>query len=115
MSVAGGKVGNGAEKGANVEPEATSDELDGILHERGDRWKLDTLIPNSDRLLVGPQVERTSKLRVGTKPVLVTGTLNSERASHRPIYSRAESSLDIQRRLRQRYCGDEPLPGDILL
>jgi hypothetical protein len=115
MSVASGEGGNGSDKGANVAQNETSDERDGILHETGDRWILDTLIPNSDRRLVGPQVERTSKLKVGTKPVLVTGTLNPERARHTPIFSRAESSLDAQRRLRQRYCSDEPLPGDILL
>lgn len=87
----------------------------GILNETGDRWILDTLIPNSDRRLAPSQIQRTSRPTVATKPVLVRDKARPERAYHTPIYSRAETALDLQRRLRRRYEGDEPVEGDILL
>jgi hypothetical protein len=90
-------------------------DCEGILRETGDRWKLDTLIPNSDRLLAPSQIPRTSKPTVACEPVLVRGTVNLERTYHTPVYSRTETALDKNKRMRLQYSGDEPLEGDILL
>ena len=108
-------MGGTAETGSNVAETGGKVAKTGLLSETGDRWILDTLIPNRDRLLVGPQVPRTSKPTVATKPVRVTDTLKPERASHKPVYSRHETALDLQRKLRARYSSDEPVEGDILL
>ena len=86
----------------------------GLVFESGDRWKLDTLIPDRDRVLIGPQIPRTSRIKVATKPVLIYNRLLVARP-YEPIYSRSESMLDIQRRLRHRYLGDSPLKGDRLV
>ena len=91
---------------------AAKTQRDGILRETGDRWKLDTLIPERERILTPVQVERTSKPRVATKPVLVRGIHNIERARYCPVESHTET---IMEKMRREYRGDEPLPGDRLL
>lgn len=82
----------------------------GILQESGERWKLDLLIPDRDRLLVGCQIDRTSRQYLATKPVLCTDRhIDPSLRYYTPIYSRAESMLEFQRRMR---IGDRPQPGD---
>ena len=91
-------------------------ENNGLLFETGDRWKLDSLIPNRDRLLVGPQIPRTSLPRAACRVKITTiRGLDKRLSRYSPIYSRAESMLDIQHKLRRMYSGDIPLPGDRLL
>ena len=89
---------------------------DGLLFETGDRWKLDSLIPERDRLLVGPQIPRTSLPRVAciVKIARVRG-LDKGLSHNTPIHSGRETTLDGQRRLRRLYCNDEALPNDRLL
>jgi hypothetical protein len=87
----------------------------GMIHETGDRWKLDILIPSRDRLLVGPQVPRTSRMRVATRSIVLHAKLSPALAFCMPIHSGIETTLDGQKRLRLMYCNDQPLPGDRLL
>lgn len=87
----------------------------GILHETGDRWKLDTLIPAKDRVLVSAQIQRTSLLKTSTKPVLVYDSINPERMQHMPIHTARETGIEEQDRLRRRYSGDMPVTGDRLI
>lgn len=87
----------------------------GFLHETGDRWILDTLIPNRDRRLIGPQVPRTSILQTGTKVQITTAKVDKRLTVDTSVHSYTETTLDEQHRLRRRYCGDVPLPGDRLL
>ena len=85
----------------------------GLLREDGDRWKLDVLIPNRDRLLVGPQIPRTTPLHSATTPVCNTVVgIDPTLRYHSPVYSHAETMMEKQRRMR---CGDIALPGDRLL
>lgn len=87
----------------------------GMIHETGDRWKLDILIPNRDRLLVGPQVPRTSRMKTATRTVVLHRKLSPALAFCMPIHSAIETTLDEQKRYRLLYCNDQPLPGDRLL
>ncbi len=85
----------------------------GLIHEGGDRWKLDLLIPDRDRRLVGPQIPHTSRQRVATKARVATDYhIDPSLRYHTPIYSAIETTLDAQRRMRG---GDIALPGDRLL
>ena len=87
----------------------------GMLHETGDRWKLDILIPNKDRLLVGPQVPRTSRMYIATRSIVLHTKLSPALAFCMPIHSGIETTLDEQKRIRRIYCSDRPVPGDRLL
>ena len=84
-----------------------------LLYENGDRWKLDCLIPNSQRRLVGPQVPRTSRIRVGTTARVIESV--SQYRPHTPIHTGHETGIEEQERLRRRYGNEIPLPGDRLI
>lgn len=89
--------------------------MDVGIYEQGDRWKLDVLIPNRDRRLVGPQIPRTDLLSTNTKPVLCTAKIDPKLCIYTPIHTGKETGLEEQNRLRRKYLGDMPLPGDRLL
>lgn len=84
-----------------------------FLYESGDRWILDTLIPNSEREKSKP-FERTSRLRVATKPVLVVDKLTGW-VTPLQFAGRPETALDKQRRLRGENSKHNRLPDDVLL
>ena len=88
----------------------------GFLYEQGDRWQLDTLIPNKDRRLIGPQIPRTSKQYIATKPVLVTDKhIDPSLRSYTPLHTGPITICEQQAKLRKLYCNEQPLPGDRLL
>ena len=85
----------------------------GLIHEVGERWKLDLLIPERDRRLVGPQIPRTSRMTVATKARVATDYhIDPMLRWHTPIHSAIETTMEAQRRMRG---GDIALPGDRLL
>lgn len=84
----------------------------GLLYETGDRWKLDCLIPERDRHLIGPQIPRTSRLRTGTKVRTITAKPSFTTYY---LHTGAETGCDQQARLRRMYSNDQPLEGDRLL
>lgn len=96
------------------------DKLTGLLNESGDRWQLDTLIPERDRAMLHAQypkhnlgVTSVSKQVEATKPSQCTDMhIDPSLRYHTPIYSAIETMLELQRRLRGN---DIPEPGDRLL
>lgn len=92
----------------------------GLIHEGGDRWKLDLLIPERDRIYTERQYEKhtlgimsISKLKVASKPVINTVRgIDPMLRWHTPIHSAIETTMEAQRRMRG---GDIALPGDRLL
>lgn len=93
------------------------------LHETGDRWKLDVLIPKRDRTVERSQYE-THTLgvhsldvqREASKPVLKTDyTIDPSLRHHTPIHSGMETGVEAQRRLRLFFTGEQPRPDDRLL
>lgn len=112
-TVASSRAAEGLKSAFPLAEKASTAGLSHELHESGDRWILDTLIPNRDRKLVGSQIPRTSKPKVATKPVLIKSRL--VRQDYAPIHSAGETGLEEQARLRRRYNGEDPLPGDRIL
>jgi hypothetical protein len=96
---------------------------DGMLHETGDRWQLDMLIPNRDRIPLGTQYDSTgqgvhsiSKLTLASKPVVnVVKGIDPSLRSHSPVHTAKTTICEDQEALRRKYLGDKPLPGDRLL
>ena len=84
----------------------------GELHETGDRWQLDILIPNRDRVLVGPQIPRTSILHTNTKVQYIRAKVDKSLCVHTPICSIKETGNEEQQRLRIKYLGERPRPDD---
>ncbi len=84
----------------------------GELHETGDRWQLDMLIPNRDRVLVGPQIPRTNLLNTSTKVQCITAKVDKSLCIHTPICSVRETGNEEQQRLRLKYLGERPRPDD---
>lgn len=92
----------------------------GLLNESGDRWQLDTLIPERDRAVLHAQypalglgVTSLNKQREASIPNLcIDMHINPSLRVHTPIYSAVETTLELQRRLRGN---DIPEPGDRLI
>lgn len=82
-----------------------------ILHETGERWQLDALIPNRHRKLLWTQVEH-SILKAATTPLPVLRSTAKGPLHYIPLCKVGESEVERQRRLRG---GHMPLPGDRLL
>jgi len=85
----------------------------GGLHETGNRWMLDMLIPERDRVYLGPQfdpqtlgVNSISHQQEATQAVVVTDSkVPLCRRSHIPIHSAQETGLEYQTRMRLRHTG----------
>jgi hypothetical protein len=84
----------------------------GELHETGDRWQLDMLIPNRDRRLVGPQIPRTDLLQTNTKVQITTTKVDSSLALDTSVCSVRETGNEVQGRLRRFYLGEKPRADD---
>ena len=102
----------------------------GGLHEAGDRWMLDMLIPQRDRVYLGPQfdpqtlgVNSISPQQVATQAIVVIDSkVPSCRRGHMPIHSAQETGLEYQTRMRlkhtsiiQKHTGDSLRADDRLL
>jgi hypothetical protein len=86
-----------------------------FLHESGDRWQLDVLIPDRDRHLVGPQIPHTELLHEATQPVIVVAHIDPRLAVYMPLHIAQPTMCEQQEQLRCKLLGDRPLPGDRLL
>lgn len=88
---------------------------DGVLFETGDRWILDTLIPEKDRKVLGSQLQRF-RCNDGSDVKVVSDTLSGWTGRHmapeRPLTPQQLSKRALAQYDKAAYFG--ALPGDDL-